>query len=263
MNKNKNIIFITLIVLILLMGLITVALLILNKNTKNNLVENTLEENIVSQETLEENFKNALYNVNYTEDNESMVELVFDYEESKENKYNVRVNLPKIKLETDVTTQINDEIIDVYGDKLLDIINNSKEFTLYYIDYVTYVNDNILSIVIKTTLKEGNNPQRLAIQTYNYDLINDRILELDDILDLKDIEKSNTQQKVIETVRQKNANTNILSEQGYNIYVRDIRSDEYLIENIKTFFVGEDGHVFILFPYGNKNFTETMDIIVL
>lgn len=260
---NKRIIVTTLIVLLALIGVVLAALLILNKNTTNSSLENTQEEKIVSQETIENNFKNSFYNIDYTEDNESMVERVFDYEENKESKYSVKVNLPKIKTETDITTKINEEIIDAYGDKLLDIINNSEEFTLYNIDYISSVNNNILSIAIKTTLKEGNNPQRLLIGTYNYDIVNDKVLKLEEMLSLKGIEKSDVQQKIIDTVRQKNVNTTALSEQGYNIYVRDIRSDEYLIENIENFFIDEEGHIYILFPYGNKNFTETMDVIIL
>ena len=32
--------------------------------------------------------------------------------------------------------------------------------------------NNILSVIVRSTLKEGTNPQRDIVQTYNYDLIN-------------------------------------------------------------------------------------------
>jgi len=146
---------------------------------------------------------------------------------------------------------------------LLDLVENEREYTIYNVNFLSFTNGNILSVVIKAVLKEGNTPQRTMIQTYNYDIDNDKIITLDEILKDKNIDKVNVQNKIIETVREKNVNTSILAKQGYNIYVRDIRSDEYLIENIKTFFVGEDGHIFIVFAYGNQNFTETMDILVL
>ena len=40
-----------------------------------------------------------------------------------------------------------------------------------------------------------------------------------------------------------------------------INSDIYNIENIETFFFGEDGSLYVLFPYGNNKFTSEMDIV--
>ena len=48
---------------------------------------------------------------------------------------------------------------------------------------------------------------------------------------------------------------------GYETYSRDINSDIYNIENIETFFFGEDGSLYVLFPYGNNKFTSEMDIV--
>ena len=48
---------------------------------------------------------------------------------------------------------------------------------------------------------------------------------------------------------------------GYETYSRDINSDIYNIENIETFFMGEDGSLYVLFPYGNNKFTTEMDIV--
>ena len=39
----------------------------------------------------------------------------------------------------------------------------------------TLISNNILSLVVRSTLKEGsNNPQRDIVQTYNYDLTNQK-----------------------------------------------------------------------------------------
>lgn len=158
---------------------------------------------------------------------------------------------------------INSEIINTYGTKLIDIVYNWKEYTLYNVDYISYVNNNILSIVIKSTIKEGSNPQRVTIQTYNYSLENDKQVSLEEMLSLKGLKRADIQSKIITQMREKNTNAEAMASQGYNVYVRDIRSEEYLIENIKTYFLGEEGHLYIIFAYGNTNYTETMDIIIL
>lgn len=261
MLKNKKTLLIIVISFIVIVAVI-ISIILIKKNTASN-TETTKEEQGLTVEELENNFKNAFYNIEYKENEESLITTVYQLNKSEENKYNVNVNFPKINLSTEIAQKINDEIINTYGVKLLDILKNNKEYTLYNVDYVSYTNDNTLSVVIKSTLKEGSNPQRVMLQTFNYDLDNNKELTLEDILELKQIEKNSVQSKIIETVRQKNTNATDYAEQGYNIFVRDIRSDEYLIQNIKTYFIGEKGHVFIVFPYGNNNYTATMDIIVL
>jgi len=261
MLKNKKTLLIILISFIVIIAVI-IGIILIKKNTAST-EETSKEEQSLTLEELENNFKNAFYNIEYEENEEALVTPVYQLNKSEENKYDVNVNLPKINLNTDITNKINDEIINTYGVKLLDIIKNNQEYTLYNIDYVSFINDNVLSVVIKSTLKEGSNPQRVMLQTYNYDLDNNKELSLEEILNLKQIEKSVVQSKIIETVREKNTNVTDYAGQGYNIFVRDIRSDEYLIPNITTFFIGEGGHIFIVFAYGNNNYTATMDVIII
>lgn len=50
---------------------------------------------------------------------------------------------------------------------------------------------------------------------------------------------------------------------GYsNIYTRDLNNDMYKIANSKTFFLGENGKLYIIYAYGNQNFTSEMDIVL-
>ena len=60
--------------------------------------------------------------------------------------------------------------------KALNIMMDSKsKDVVYTVDYIAYVNENhILSIAIRSILKEGNNAQRTIIQTYNYDFKNSK-----------------------------------------------------------------------------------------
>lgn len=261
MLKNKKILLIILICLIVVIAILIGAIVVVNNMDSQE--EMPQEEEQLSEEVLANSFRNRFLNIEYTEDETNIVSKGYFYEEEKESQYSIKLNVPKINLETETVAKINKDILNTYGNKLLDIMKNNKEYTIYNVDFITHINENIVSLVIKTVLKEGNNPQRVAMQTYNYNVEADKIVTLDEILTENNIEKSAVQTKILNTVREKNVNTQVLAEQGYNIYVRDIRSDEYLIENIENFFIGEEGHIYILFPYGNKNFTETMDVVIL
>lgn len=265
MLKNKKIFLIILISLILVVAIIFgILLIVINKNSSESLVEErTLEEiEALNEGDLENNFRKKFYNIQYTEDKNEIVSKGYVYEEKKDNQYSVNLNIPQINKETETVAKINKEIIDEYGNKLLDLMNGENDYTIYNVDFITYQYKDIVSIIIKTSLKEGKLAQRVAIQIYNYDIENDKIITLNDVLKENNINKNELQTKIINTIREKNANTKTLAEQGYNIYVRDIRSDEYLIENIKTFFIDEQGNVYLVFPYGNNNYTETMDVII-
>ena len=48
---------------------------------------------------------------------------------------------------------------------------------------------------------------------------------------------------------------------GFETYTRDINSDIYQIDNVTTFFIGPDEKLYVIFAYGNNNFTSEMDII--
>lgn len=260
MIQNKKVLIILMSIILLAIIAVVVTIVLINNN-KNNYNNQNIEENITEKENIEEDFKKAFNIVEYSQEENASVIQVYELKEINENKYNVNVHLPKINSETNITQNINDEIVTNFGGKLLDIINNSTSYTLYNVDYITYVNNNILSIVIKSILKEGSNPQRTIVQTYNYDLENDKEISLEDMLKLKEIGKADIQSKIIKTIRERNENSKAVADQGYNIYVRDIRSEEYLVDNIKTYYLGEDGALYIVFAYGNTNFTETIDII--
>lgn len=256
MLKNKKIL-IVLSISILLTVLITVVIVLNGKD------ENETNNNVVSVEQLENNFTNMFSNLKYSENEEAIVSLVYEWQKNEQGKYSINVNFPKFNLETETAKSINEEILSIFGQKLIDIANNNTAYTIYNVDYVTFTNNNIVSLIIKCTLKDGNNPQRVIIKTYNYDLENDKLITLEEFIDLKQLNKNELQSKIINEVREKSENSKELAEQGYNIYVRDIRSEEYLIKNINTYYLGQDGHLYIVFAYGNTNFTETMDVIII
>lgn len=132
---------------------------------------------------------------------------------------------------------------------------------LYDISYQAYINGNILSVIIKSSLKEGNNPQRVIVQTYNYNLATKQKVELSDIIEPYGLTEDEINTQVKEVTQEAVAQEEVLASAGYEVYKRDLSSPIYQIENIHTFFLGANGDLYIIFAYGNNNYTSEMDII--
>ena len=201
----------------------------------------------------------ANLNINY----DDILYCAYDIAEAKGN-YNVEAKIPLFKKETDTTKKINDEIWNTFVLKILDIAKNAKVYTTYDMDYVAYVNNNILSLIIKCEYKNGSNPQRKIIQTYNYDVENDELLTLKNIIKYKGINREDLQNKIYEKIRLENSklqNLNLQS-QTYNIFVRDELNQMYDINNTTNFFLGKDNYLFIVYAYGNSSYTSVVDLII-
>ena len=54
---------------------------------------------------------------------------------------------------------------------------------------------------------------------------------------------------------------NKMAESGYTVYQRDVNDEMYQIDNITNFIEGPNGELYIIFAYGNNNYTSEMDII--
>lgn len=93
--------------------------------------------------------------------------------------------------------------------------------------YVGYINDNILSLVIKCTLKEGTKAQRTIIQTYNYNIDEDRIVTLDEIMQKRNLDKGKVQNQITQEITKLSKQNASFANQGYNVYVRNPNDDIY------------------------------------
>ena len=142
-------------------------------------------------------------------------------------------------------------------------LNSKNANVIYTVNYSAYITNNILSLVIRSTLKEGNNAQRDIIQTYNYDLSNQKELTIDEILERKNITKQEVNSIIREEIKEVQQNVEELSQLGYNVYPRDYTSDIYSINNVTEYFIGEDDALYIIFAYGNQNMTSEMDIVII
>ena len=181
----------------------------------------------------------------------------------KENSYELNVSIPYLNINSDTAKKINQEIDTLFYKKAIDILNNANQYTVYGVKYKAYVNDNILSLIINVTLKEGNNPQRVIIKTYNYNLSSNNQLNIKEVLQYRDISENYVQNKINETIKNASENANIYSELGYNMYLRNVGDSIYKLENTTVYFLGENKALYIIYPYGNSHYTSEVDLLVI
>lgn len=258
MKKGKKILIISLVVILLI--LIAVAVFLFLDNKKHEDIERQEEEAIINAE---ENFKKLFTNLEYTENENEAVTLSYQMKKEEYGKYDVDVNVPLLNIETDTANAVNRNINEIFVGKLTSIMNESTVYTKYMVDYVAYTNNNIISLIIKANLKEGNNPQRLIVKTYNYDLRENKLLGLVDYIEKMNFDKGTIQTQITTYIREKSAGVDTSLTEEYNLYVRDIRSEEYLLENVRNYYIGQDGKLYIVFAYGNNYYTETVDVIIV
>lgn len=216
-----------------------------------NLFDNNVE--IISGE---------LNNVNKIKNTEDVVVLAYNLQEQTD-KYLVDIKIPYLNINHENGKKINIEIKNIFKDKFESIVSSSLDSNIIYnVKYKAYINDDILSLIILSELKEGNSSQRIIVQTYNYSLSQNKQVLIDEILTKKHISNSEASLKIKNEIKNSREQNNKLAELGYNINVREEEESEYKIENSKNYFLGKNGYLFLLYPYGNDGFTSEMDIII-
>lgn len=245
-----------------------------NDFSQNITHSNTNSDKIDEQELIN-NFSSIFANtINYQNNdiskitkkdfNKDLVYTSYEITEQVPNKYTINAKIPAINLNNGIISTINNEIDSKFKNQISTIIasSNNSDNQLYDVEYMAYVNSNILSLVIKATLKSGSSAQRVIVKTYNYNLSTNEELKFDEVLNLKGVSKTYANKKIKETITKANVSSQSLKDLGYSVYIRDLNSDIYKIENTSTFFIGENGILYVLYPYGNNNMTSEMDIII-
>ena len=257
MTKKKIIIIVSIIALILLIASIVTIFLIKNNKQKEN-------ESRINIEELENNFNTIFTNTIYpeTEENKEKVYLAYDIETQETGKFSINTNIPNINIDTQVVKNINNDIFNSFTKNIIAVMEQTGSYTIYNIDYASYINNNILSLIIKCTLKEGANPQRVIIKTYNYDMNEDKLLTLKDIINLKGLDENETQNKILEKIQKEIDKVSTITNSGYNIYKRDINNSVYKIQNTSNFFLGNENILYIVYSYGNNSYTSEIDLVI-
>lgn len=283
-SKYRNLIYIIIAIICIIAIIIAVyyqffAKKVVNKNKVNQI---TNSEEIIEPEPEADDpadllsefnklFTNTFEDQGFNTDNIQKIEGLekqdivykqFDIVDTKEVKYEMNIKIPVINIASDVVTKFNETTQSVFVDKASGILIDTNEYTIYNIEFTSYLNDNLLSVMIKGTLKEGDKPQRVFVQTYNYDIETGKSVTLDEVLESLDYKKDEVNNKIMLQVKEAKKQADAISgavEQ--TIYKRDLDNAMYVTENVKNFFMGKNGQIYIIYAYGNNNSTSEIDII--
>ena len=151
----------------------------------------TAEEIDILKSNFNSLFNNSLV-VNSEEIKASKIEKKNDYVytgynliNEDENFYSVNVQVPVINIDSDKAREINSKIKTEFYDIANNIMRRTEGNTIYTVSYAAFINNDVLSLVIKSSLKETNKSEKLIVKTYNYAISEDREISLNDLITLK------------------------------------------------------------------------------
>lgn len=232
----------------------------------NKLIKRTEQEETELKANFETIFNNKLDNkenceIQKIEENEEIIYTKYQKEEKK-NNYEINVNLPYINIKNETIQNFNKEITNTFEAKAEEVLKSDDKNIIYTVKYKAYIENNILSLIIYSDLKQDTSAQRVIVQTFNFHLEENRKLDLEEILKIYDLNKNDVQNKINKDIKEEQRKSNDLKELGYNIFSRDLESDIYKIENIEEFFI-YNNNVYIIFAYGNDDITSEMDLVII
>lgn len=208
------------------------------------------------------NIKSENVNVEKIKEENDLVYSLYKLENEDENYYTIKAVIPTINIKTDKVEEINEQIRSEFYEKANNIMRQTDQYVVYNVTYQAFVNEDIVSVVIKASLKEGQKAEKVSIKTYNYSISADRQVSLKELIELKNTTVSTVQSTIDSEIKAAYTNAKIIAADYGNLYERDLGSDMYKVENATTFFLTDDGYVYIIYPYGNTDYTNEMDIVI-
>lgn len=242
--------------------------LITGDNKKNTITEESLD---TIKEKFGQIFTNTINlngfddsNISKINSEKAIVYTAYDVVKN-EKSYEMNIKVPVVNIKNEVGNSFNTLTQSIFVNKANEIMSSTNQTskTIYRLEYVGYINDNILSVVIRSNLKEGTNAQRVMVQTYNYNLTTGQNVTLDDLIQKKSLDKNNVEKKIKEVITEADNQSKTIQNAGYSVdFSRDLSSGIYSIEKSTTFFLGEDEKLYIIYAYGNQNYTSEMDVVL-
>ena len=235
----------------------------------NTSSEKTAEELQLLKANFNALFNNSLEvnseNVNITtklDETKDLVYTGYKLQNEDENFFSVNAIIPLLNINTPKAKEINKAIISEFHEKANSVMREQGEYTVYNVTYTAYINNDILSVAIKASLREGNKSEKVSIKTFNYSLSSERQVTLAELVELKEQTVENIQNTINSEIKTAYNNAKIIAAEYGNLYERDLNSEMYKVENALTYFLTADGYVYVLYPYGNTDYTNEMDIVI-
>ncbi len=218
------------------------------KTNFENIFDNQLEEKEEYKISKINRSKNAVY-TNYTK-------------QEKNDKIEINVNIPYINIQNNEVENFNKEIANTFVGKAEEVLKTTEEKIVYIVKYKAYIENNILSVMIYSDLKQNTSAQRVIVQTFNFNLKENKKMSLEDILNSYELDINAVQNKINTDIKKEQKKSEDLINLGYNVFSRNINSKIYKIENISEYFV-YNNNIYIVFAYGNDRITSEKDIVII
>ena len=201
-------------------------------------------------------------NIKKIDETQEFVYTYYTKDENKKNSYDMNLNIPYINIDNETIAAYNEEIKQTYEEKAESTLQTENENIIYTLQYEATIENDILSLIIRANLKEGSSAQRLIIQTFNYDLRNNKEITLEEMINLKQLNANDVQNKIDAEITSQHQRVEDLRSLGYGVFERNPENEMYKIENSQDFFV-KDGNIYIIYAYGNENMTSEMDLVIV
>ncbi len=271
--RKRDIVIYTICIIICVVALtVAVTVQVLGENVTNkvfhaNKLQIASEEEQVKLRTDFENmftneFTGQIENAEKKDESKNFVYTTYENQDTVQGNYTLDVHIPNFNIKDENLEQINNKITTEYKQKVNQILNNNGSQIIYSVEYNSYVENDILFLIIRSNLKESNNAQKQMIYTYNYDLKNKKVIDINDIIEKLEYNKNDVEKAIQNYIEIQENNSKSLKNLGYGIYVRNSKDNMYKIENTKQFFI-KNGKLYIIYPYGNTTATTEMDIVII
>lgn len=218
---------------------------------KNNFDKLFVNEVYINSENLKFDKINTTQNVVYTYNK---------VENQDENYYDVNVNIPALNISNDIAKKINSNILEKYDKKAKEIMSKTEGYTIYKVDYVAYVNNGIVSIAVREKSKIGTKGETVTVSTFNYSIPNKSEIDLNDLIKLKKTDKATVQDSIYNSIKAIADKNNEVAKE-YGGLIRNPEDNMYKVENTDNYFLTDEGYVYIIYNYLEKN-TNEVDVVI-
>lgn len=272
-NKRRIIIYSIAIFACILAIVVVIGIQILG----NDVVDNFFGVSKITKKTEEEEnrlkanfdtlFQNQLENnssceVKKIDKNKDIVYTNYENTDKSTNNYEMNVNLPYINIKNQSVKDYNENIKNIFQAKAEEVLKSTNSNVIYTVKYEAYIENNILSLIIYSDLKQDSSAQRIIVQTFNFNLETNKELTLEDIIKIYELDEKTVQDKIDNEIKTEEKKAEDLKALGYNVFTRDTKSDMYKIKNATEFFV-HNNNLYIIYAYGNDKLTSERDIVVM
>ena len=205
---------------------------------------------------------NLNIDINKKDEEKEIIYTGYENQESKENDYDLDLHIPYINIDDEKIENMNNDIKETFENKAENVLQSENQNVIYTVQYEATIENDILSLIIKSNLKQSTSAQRLIIRTYNYDLKNKKEITLQELINKNGLNENDVQNKIKQEIENEQKKVKDLKSLGYEIFERDLESEMYNIENSDEFFI-KDGKIYIIYPYGNNDLTSEMDLVII